>query len=221
LLHLVLAKRLRAVAWTLIWLTAGSAITLLLVGWTAFGFLRRSAPILGNYWTAGLSVNATVSKIFVAALGQSLPPAVNLVRVAIIVLVLSALIMLAAHATLVSARRGRDDLAYGIWIVLAVFIFPVTWIHHMVLLLIPLAQTLTATRYDGARRSAVVLAAASYLTADAVTPLFWTYWLTWRTWLLVPSGVLAQVAGALALCAAYRLAVVAPVSGKSARRACR
>jgi hypothetical protein len=124
--------------------------------------------------------------------------------------------MVAAHATLVSARLGRDDLAYGIWIVPAVFIFPITWIHHMVLLLIPLAQTLTAARYGRASRSAVVLATASYLTTAAVAPLFWTYWLTWRTWLLVLSGVIAQLAGVLAVCSAYRLAVAAPVSRTAA-----
>ena len=216
LLHLLLARRLRTVAWTFIGLAAGGAITLLLVGWTAFGFLRRSTTIAGDYWIAGLSVTAIISKIFAAAFGQPLLPAANLARLAIIVLAISALIMMAVHATLVSARFGRDDLAYGIWIVLAVFIFPITWIHHMVLLLIPLAQTLTAARHGRASRSAVVLAAASYLTAAAVVPLFWTYWLTWRTWLLVPSGVLAQAAGVLALCSAYQLAVAAPVSATAA-----
>jgi len=216
LAHFALAKRLWVVAWTFIGLAAGGAITLLFVGWAEFGFLRRGTTISGDYWTAGLSVNATISKIFVVALGQPLLPAANLARIGIIVLAISGLIMGAAHGTLVSARLGRDDLAYGIWIVLAVLIFPITWIHHMVLLLIPLAQTLTAARLGRASRSAVVLATASYLTAAAVVPLFWTYWLTWRTWLLVPSGVLAQAAGVLALCSAYQLAVTAPVSATTA-----
>jgi hypothetical protein len=213
LVHLALAKRLRVVAWTFIGLAAGGAITLLFVGWAGFGFLRRGATISSDYWTAGLSVNATISKIFVVALGQPLLPVASLARVVIVVLAISGLIMVAAHATLVSAQLGRDDLAYGIWIVLAVFIFPITWIHHMVLLLIPLAQALTTARYGRASRSAVVLATASYLTAEAVAPLFWTYWLTWRTWLLVPCGVIAQLAGVLAFCSAYQLAVAAPVSG--------
>jgi glycosyl transferase family 87 len=216
LLHLALARRVRAVAWTIIGLAAGGAITLLLVGWTGFGFLRPDPTIWGTYWTAGLSVNASISKTFAVVLGQSLSRIANVARIAIIVLAISALIMIAARATLISARVGRADLAYGIWIVLAVFIFPITWIHHMVLLLIPLAQPLTAARHDRAMRRAVVLAAASYLTADAVMPLFWVYWLTWRTWLLAPSGVMAQLAGALAFCSAYQLAVAAPVSGTAA-----
>jgi hypothetical protein len=66
--------RLRVIAWTFIGLAAGGAITLLFVGWAGFGFLRRGTTISGDYWTAGLSLNATISKIFVVALGQPLPP---------------------------------------------------------------------------------------------------------------------------------------------------
>jgi uncharacterized membrane protein YhaH (DUF805 family) len=212
LVHLTLARRLRTVAWTLAGLALGGAITLVMVGWTALGFLRQAATVSGSYWSAGLSVSATISKVFVATFGQPLTAMANSARVAVIVLAIFALIGVAVRATLVATRFGRDDLAYGIWVVLAVFIFPITWVHHLVLLLIPLGQAMVAAKCGRASRSAVVLAAASYLTAEAVMPLFWTYWLTWRTSLLVPSGILAQLAGVLALSSAYQLAVASPTA---------
>jgi alpha-1,2-mannosyltransferase len=211
LFYLVLIKRLRAVVWTLMWIAAGGTLTLLFVGWKALEFFLKGPTIVENHWVTGISVNASISKIFVAAIGQPLPPAAEVARIAIIVLTVVAILAIGVHATLASVRLGRGDLAYGLWIVLAVFLFPITWIHHMVLLLIPLAQILTATWHGRATLSTTALGIASYIAVAAVIPLFWIDWMSSLEWLLTPSRAISQVAGVLAFCSAYQLAVTAPV----------
>jgi hypothetical protein len=93
-----------------------------------------------------------------------------------------------------------------------VFIFPITWVDHMVLLLIPFTQIALAAHEGDAVGSAPRLALASYAVAEAVLPLFWIYWLTWYVPLLAISAAIARVSGALAFCAAYRFVFQCPRS---------
>ena len=98
--------------------------------------------------------------------------------------------------------------------VLSVFIFPITWVDHMVLLLIPFTQIALAAHEGDAVGSAPALALASYAVAEAVLPLFWIYWIMWFVPLLGISAAIARMSGALAFWAAYRLGCLAaaPVS---------
>ena len=207
LLHFVVARRARVVAWTIAGLVAGGLVTLATVGWAAFGFLHPEITTAHVYWNAGLAASATITRIFFAAFGTPLSSGANLARVALIAAAVIWLLALGARATLASERAGRRDAGYGVWVVLAVFLFPITWIHHMVLLLIPFAQTVLAAREGEADGSAPMLALWSYAVSAAMLPLFWIYWLTWYVPLLPVCGVIAQVSGVLAFCAAYRLAI--------------
>jgi hypothetical protein len=213
LFHFVLARRIRLVAWTLAGTAAGGGLTLLIVGRRAYGFLRPGTTTSEVWWNAGLSVSATISQIFSAVLHEPLVPGANLARIALIAAVVIWLLTLGARATIRSTRVGRGDAGYAIWVVLAVFIFPITWIDHMVLLLIPFTQIALAAYEGDAVGSAPALALASYAVAGAVLPMFWIYWLMWFVPLLPVSGALARASGVLAFCSAYQFAVAAPVSG--------
>src|ERR1019366_122927 len=207
LLHFALARRTRVVVWTLAGIAAGSAITLLILGPVAFRFLNPGTTTSDIWWNAGLSVSATITWISFSVFGTPLSSGANLARVALIAAVVIWLMGLGARATIVSSRERRNNAAYGVWVVLAVFLFPITWIHHMVLLLIPFSQTVLAAREGEADGSAPMLALWSYAVSAAMLPLFWIYWLTWYVPLLPVCGVIAQVSGVLAFCAAYRLAI--------------
>ncbi len=207
LLHFVLARRTRVVVWTFAGIAAGGAITLLILGPVAFGFLHPGTTTSDMWWNAGLSVSATITRIFFAVFGTLLSPGANLARIALIASALIWLMGLGARATIVSSRERRNNAAYGVWVVLAVFIFPITWIDHMVLLLLLFAQIVLDAHEGDARGSAATLALASYAVAEIVLPLFWIYWLTWYVPLLPVSAAIAQVSGVLAFCAAYRLAI--------------
>jgi alpha-1,2-mannosyltransferase len=205
LFHFVLARRIRVVAWTLVGTAAGWSLTLLIVGRRAWGFLRPSTTTPEVWWNAGLSVSATISRIFSAVLHEPLVPGANLARIAITTAVVTWLLALGVRATIHSTRVGRGDAGYAIWVVLTVFIFPITWIDHLVLLLIPFSQIAIAAYEGDAIGSAPALALASYLVAEVMLPLFWIYWLTWFVPLLSISAAVAQASGVLAFCAAYRL----------------
>lgn len=205
LVHFVLARRIRLATWTLGGTIVGESLTVLLVGRGAFGFLQAGMTTPNVWWNASLSVNAIISRMFSALLPRPPTPATNLVRIALISSVFISLLIVAARATLRSVRLGREDSGYAIWVVLVVFLFPITWINHMVLLLIPLSQ-IAVGAYQGDRVGcAPVLALASYVVAEMVLPLFWIYWLTWFVPLLRISAILAQLSGALAFCGAYQL----------------
>jgi alpha-1,2-mannosyltransferase len=212
LFHFVLARRIRIVAWTLAGIAAGGAITLLIVGRRAYGFLRPGTSTPALWWNSGLSVSATISEIFTAVFHAPLAPGANLARIGLIAAVVIWLLALGARATIHSTRAGRGDAGYAIWVVLAVFIFPITWVDHMVLLLIPFTQIALAAHEGDAVGSAPRLALASYAVAEAVLPLFWIYWLTWYVPLLAISAAIARVSGALAFCAAYRFVFQCPRS---------
>lgn len=207
LLHFALARRTRVVVWTLAGIAAGSAITLLILGPVAFRFLHPGTTTSDIWWNAGLSVSATITWISFAVFGTPLSSGANLARVALIAAVVIWLMGLGARATIVSSRERRNNAAYGVWVVLAVFIFPITWVDHMVLLLLLFAQIVLDAHEGDACGSALTLALASYAVAEIVLPLFWIYWLTWYVPLLPVCGVIAQVSGLLAFCAAYRLAI--------------
>lgn len=205
LLHFLLARRIRVVAWTLAGVAAGGCLTLLIVGRKAYGFVRPGTTTQEVWWHAGLSISATISRIFFAVFHEPLAPGANLARIALTAAAIIWLLALGARATIHSTRVGHEDAGYAVWVVLSVFIFPITWIHHIVLLLIPFAQ-ITLAAYEGeAVGSAPAWALASYALAEVTLPLFWIYCLTWFVPLLPVSAAIAQVSGALAFWAAYRL----------------
>jgi hypothetical protein len=96
--------------------------------------------------------------------------------------------------------------------VLAVFIFPICWVDHMVLLLIPFTQIALAAYEGEAVGFAPALALASYVVAEALLPMFWIYWLIWLVPLLPVSAAISRLSGTLAFCAAYRLVRTSIVS---------
>lgn len=207
LLHFALARRTRVVVWTLVGIAAGGIITLLILGPVAFEFLHPGTTTSDMWWKSGLAVSASITRIFFAVFGVPLSLGANLARIALISAAVIWCMGLGTRATIVSSRRGRNDAAYGLWVVLTVFIFPISWIHHMVLLLLLFAQVVLDAHEGNASGSVPTLAIGSYAVAEIALPLFWIYWLTWYIPLLPVSAAIAQVSGVLAFWAAYRLAI--------------
>jgi hypothetical protein len=79
--------------------------------------------------------------------------------------------LLTVHATVVALRCGREEAAYGLWVTAAVLLSPISWIHHMVLLLIPLAQLLDCC----AKSIAVRLGIYGFGLAEVGLGLFWLH----------------------------------------------
>jgi hypothetical protein len=206
LVHFIVARRVRLIAWTAAGIAAGALLTLLLVGNRSYGFLHPVSTTSDAWWKAGLSVSSTIRRIVPAIVREPHSPAVTPVVIALVAGIIILIVALGVRATIYSTRMGRQDASYALWMVLSVFLFPITWIHHMVLLLIPFTQIALATYEGDPAGSAPALALASYAAAEMVLPLFWIYWLTRYVPLLAWSAAIAQVSGLLAACAAYRLA---------------
>ena len=67
------------------------------------------------------------------------------------------------RATLMVGEEDRDWCAFSLWIVSFVLLSPVTWLHYLVLMIIPYCQLAIATSAKRASRRALLMAVGSYL----------------------------------------------------------
>jgi hypothetical protein len=75
-----------------------------------------------------------------------------------------------------ASRRGESGMAFGLWVTASVLTTPVSWFHHMVLLLIPLIDITTKAAIAS---TSFKMAAASYWFAEVALILLWSRWATW------------------------------------------
>lgn len=92
------------------------------------------------------------------------------------------IIALAAWPTYQSRQRpGFDRGGYGLWVVAAILLSPLSWIHYMVLLLIPFVEIANSARNQECSRRALWAAVASYLVVgiahslreNLISPVWW------------------------------------------------
>jgi alpha-1,2-mannosyltransferase len=124
---------------------------------------------LGLEIPTAISLLAIISRTFSLFVNGRPDATLTLASVATTWVVIVGFLFLTVRATVVAAHRGREEAAYGLWVVAAVLLCPISWVHHMVLLLIPFAQLLDSR----SNRRALKLGAYSYWLAEVGLGLFW------------------------------------------------
>ncbi len=141
-----------------------------------------------------------------------------------------AIIALTVRATLKSAEQPAysDDHVIALWVVAAILLSPIVWVHYLVLLLIPFAALVRYRLRGGASRRAARLGIGSYVIAELLMAIYlwfgtladWIQHLPYWTLYLSTGGWSLSLL--LAYAAAYFLAVdcmssVAAADGASGR----
>jgi hypothetical protein len=80
-------------------------------------------------------------------------------------------------------RTGFDRRTYGLWVAAAIVLSPLSWIHYMVLLLIPFVEIASSAQKHESSTRAIWAAIVSYvlivpargLREVVVGPIWWTY----------------------------------------------
>lgn len=155
--YLAVRRNYQALAWTIVWLLAGTALIVACAGWTTCIDFLRAMHDFGNKKVLSNENDFALSAVILRNTG------LNLLALATIPAVLT--------ITLYASARADEDQAwrlFSLWIAAAIVLLPVLWPYDLVFLLIPMAS-LTAGRWT---LTAVWLMALSYLIAGAQTWLF-------------------------------------------------
>ncbi len=171
MLYLVCMQKWRVLAFTMIVLAAGFAITLAIVGATAFGFfhtvIRHVTPVPGILEAPIVGIDGTIIRIYHRFDPLDSNSVLVLTRnVVEVILELSALA--ASTLAILRSRENprRAEYAFGLCIAAMTVCYPNSWSHYMVLLLFPLSQIAYST--FSAETSAIVptLALIAYFLAE-------------------------------------------------------
>jgi hypothetical protein len=175
--YLVMLRRWRALIWTVIGLTAGTAATLF-----AFGLERNVSFVAGTYLTrsagflarpANVALGSFISRMFWYAAGDvamsrwldwTRTLSVATAELILVGLTIFATLPRSATASEESDRSGEHATrSFALWVVAATMLSPTAWIHYLVLLILPL-MLIAAAGWNGmASPRALWLMAASYL----------------------------------------------------------
>jgi hypothetical protein len=143
--------------------------------------------------------------------GRNLSSAVNVFRTGVTALSLVLAAVMTVYATGAAQRRGKNSFAFGLWVAASVVLTPIVWLHHLTLLLIPLAQVAGAARSDV---TAFRLGVFCYCTLELALLSYWVGWLLWPAYLF-PIQVVTAGAAFTALLLAFGAAYTLAVSGSA------
>jgi hypothetical protein len=181
-LYLLIRRRWRALAATVAGSIVIGLITIAGIGWplTQSGLVTiagvggppalrylSSANLQNSYRSMAdpinVAVSAFVTRLFWDSFGIGLSRRLDLLRLATVACTQLAILWLSIKATWRSLPLDELDCAFGLWVVTAIILSPLAWIHYMVLLFIPFMQIAVAA-YRGRCGSGVLwMALASYL----------------------------------------------------------
>jgi hypothetical protein len=120
-----------------------------------------------------VAIAAFTTRLFWYAFGAALPAGLEVARRTVVVIVELAILGLGLRAAFRAASdRDADNCdadlaAFDLWVVIAVMLSPIAWIHYMVLFLIPFAQIAMAANRGACRPSTMWLFVASYFLIAA------------------------------------------------------
>jgi hypothetical protein len=166
-IYFAVLRRWRALMCTLLGLVIIGIVTVLLTGPTIVeGFVAATISRAGENATSrpyDVSLSAFITRLFWYAFGYTLGPAMNLARLAVIACAEATVLIQALRATARGrSDQDRDGRAYMIWVVAAVMLSPVAWIHYMVLLLLPFVKIASAANQGRCSSRSVWAMVASY-----------------------------------------------------------
>ena len=168
--YLILMKRWRVLAYTMVGLIAGGLVTVALVGvGHSISFLLASG-YLTQQWAQALPGNiaipTTVSRMFWYFFGVHLGVTLDWARRAASWAAELALLGLTVKATV--ARPSRDDpdgRLFSLWIMTAILVSPTSWFYYLVLLTIPMVKLSAAAANNRTSARALWAGVACYTLA--------------------------------------------------------
>lgn len=165
--YLLIERRWRAIASTVIGVIGGLIATGLMIGFPVeFSFVNAIRVLTGTRvlrFDTNVALSSFVSRLYWASFGVDPSAGIEALRHATIAGAALAVAALTCLATLRTApAEDRDSRAFSLWVVIVILLSPTAWIFNMVILFIPFAQICSAARYGRASRWTIALAAASY-----------------------------------------------------------
>jgi hypothetical protein len=164
--YLVLARKWRALGWTIATFFFGAAVTLAFAGWqNCIDFILAIPSISNASWNT--IQRDLAAQVFISRQLQTLFPhsgfASDRVRLALNVVVDLLILIGTTRATLaLPVREGSDSRIFPLWVATAVFLLPVAWDYDLVLMLIPFSQLAIIAARGEASRRAIAMAILSY-----------------------------------------------------------
>lgn len=168
--YLILMKRWRIVAYTMVGLAVGGLLTLALAGvGTSLSFVL-APTYLTEQWREALPGNIalgpTVARMFWYFFGIHLGTTLGWARKATSLAAELALLGFTVKATV--SRPSSDDpdgRLFVLWIMTAILVSPTSWFYYLVLLAIPMVKLSAAAANDRTSRRALWIGVASYTLA--------------------------------------------------------
>jgi hypothetical protein len=146
--YLIGRRRWRAVAATVVTLTAGVAAVMIALGThRAAGFAAGAHDVMSREFIArpaNIALGSFVSRLFWYIAGIDAGGAVDAARRIAVIGSEVGLLGLTVAATISEYPLGEEWRAYSLWIVTTIMLAPTAWIHYMVLLFVPFALTAMA-----------------------------------------------------------------------------
>ena len=165
--YLLLRRRWRAIAYTILGIVAGALATIAFLGLPqTLSFSHGLQTVAMPRYLAvpiNVSLGAFVSRMYWYSIGAG-PGLSNLIRRLLVAAAQLGVLALTVKATLKS--RDSEDLdwrAFALWVVTAVLLAPTAWVHYLVLMLIPFVFMAIAAGHGRANHRAIWMAVASFL----------------------------------------------------------
>jgi hypothetical protein len=176
--YLVVRQHWRALGWMAAGLAVGGLITVAAVGLnTCLDFRYAPALITSQYFLrqpGNIALGSFISRVFWRLSDYGLVSSHEYLREAISFAVCGAVGIAVAMRTWTrdNDEPDTDRRAFSLWIATMVLISPTSWIHYLVLLILPFIQITSAAIAGRSGRIAVMICIASYVLAEAAFIMF-------------------------------------------------
>jgi hypothetical protein len=165
--YLLLRRRWRAAAYTILGIVAGALVTVAILGIpSVLSFSHGLQTVTMPRFIAipiNVSLGAFVSRMYWYSIGAG-PGLSNLIRRVLVLAAQLGVLALTVKATVKSSDSvDLDWRAFSLWVVTAVLLAPTAWVHYLVLMLIPFIMMSIAASRGRANHRAIWMAVASFM----------------------------------------------------------
>lgn len=165
--YFLVRRNWRILIYAAIAIAAGFALTVAIAGlepWRGF-LLQLSVHTVDNHSDspANVALVHTVSRFLALLIGGGSSPTLQLTRLGAAMFANLAIVALSLKVTDDTRQLPDDDWrVYSLWVVTMLLVSPVTWVHSLILLLLPFAKLTIAVVEGRASRRAMWMAVISY-----------------------------------------------------------
>jgi hypothetical protein len=165
--YFIVRRNWRALIYGAIAMAACFALTVAVAGldpWRGF-LLQLSVHTVDDHSgsPANVALVHTVSRFLAVIIGDGTAFPLQITRLLAATFANLAIVMLSLKVTADSWQRPDDDWrVYSLWVVTMLLVSPVTWVHSLIILLLPLAKLTIAAVEGRASRRAMWMAVVSY-----------------------------------------------------------